>query len=97
MCIPTLIAYASKEITARYVKPALHGEEIWCQLFSEPSAARTSPACAPTRSKDGDDWIINGQKVWTTGAHYSDYGIAAHAHRPERAQAQGSDHVLPVE
>ena len=75
MCIPTVTHYASKEVAARYVKPALNGEEIWCQLFSEPSAGSDVAGLRTRAERDGDDWIVNGQKVWTSGAHYSDYGI----------------------
>ncbi len=75
MCIPTLMAYATPEQLARYVAPALRGEEIWCQLFSEPAAGSDVAGLRTRCERDGDDWIINGQKVWTSGAHYSDYGI----------------------
>jgi len=77
MCIPTMMAYATEEQLARYVQPALHGEEIWCQLFSEP-AAGSDVAGIRTRAEqesEGGDWLINGQKVWTSGAHYCDFGI----------------------
>ncbi|MGC6499338.1 MAG: acyl-CoA dehydrogenase family protein [Henriciella sp.] len=75
MCIPTVIAFGSDEHKARYVKKALRGEEIWCQLFSEPSAGSDVAGLKTRAVKDGDDWVINGQKVWTSGAHYSDFGI----------------------
>src|SRR5216110_3623201 len=75
MCIPTLMAYCSKGVLARYVKPALYGEEIWCQLFSEPAGGSDVAGLRTRAEKHGDDWIINGQKIWTSGAHYSDYGI----------------------
>lgn len=75
MCVPTVMAYADAETTKRFVKPALHGEEIWCQLFSEPSAGSDVAGLRTRAVRDGDDWVINGQKVWTSGAHYSDYGI----------------------
>ena len=79
MCIPTMMAYAAPEHLKRYVKPALHGDEVWCQLFSEP-AAGSDVAGIRTRAEraipdGGEGWVINGQKVWTSGAHYSDYGI----------------------
>ncbi|MCA0250527.1 MAG: acyl-CoA dehydrogenase family protein, partial [Proteobacteria bacterium] len=75
MCIPTMMAYASPEQLKRYVKPALHGQEVWCQLFSEPAAGSDVAGIRTKAERDGDDWVINGQKVWTSGAHYSDFGI----------------------
>ena len=75
MCIPTVTHYASKEVAAKFVKPALFGEEIWCQLFSEPSAGSDVAGLRTKAERDGDDWIVNSQKIWTSGAHYSDWGI----------------------
>jgi len=75
MCVPTVIAFGSDEHKKRYVQKALMGEEIWCQLFSEPAAGSDVAGLKTKAVKDGDEWIINGQKVWTSGAHYSDYGI----------------------
>jgi alkylation response protein AidB-like acyl-CoA dehydrogenase len=75
MCVPTVIAFGSDEHKKRYVQKALMGEEIWCQLFSEPSAGSDVAGLKTRAVKDGDEWVINGQKVWTSGAHYSDYGI----------------------
>ncbi len=75
MCIPTLMAYGSKEAIARYVKPALYGEEIWCQLFSEPAAGSDVAGLRTRAERQGDHWLVNGQKIWTTGAQISDYGI----------------------
>lgn len=75
MCIPTVIAFGSDEHKQRYVQPALKGEEIWCQLFSEPAAGSDVAGLKTKAVKDGDEWVINGQKVWTSGAHYSDFGI----------------------
>ena len=75
MCIPTMMAYAKPEQLDRYVRPALRGEEVWCQLFSEPAGGSDLAALRTRAEKDGDDWIINGQKIWTSGAHLSDFGI----------------------
>ncbi len=75
MCIPTMMKWATKEQNERYVKPALYGQEIWCQLFSEPAAGSDVAGLRTRCERDGDDWIINGQKVWTSGAHFCDYGI----------------------
>jgi alkylation response protein AidB-like acyl-CoA dehydrogenase len=75
MCVPTVMAFADDDTKKRFVGPAVRGEEIWCQLFSEPSGGSDVAAARTRAVKDGDDWVINGQKVWTSGAHYSDYGI----------------------
>jgi alkylation response protein AidB-like acyl-CoA dehydrogenase len=75
MCVPTVMAFADAETKTRYVGPAMRGEEIWCQLFSEPAGGSDVAASRTRAIKDGDEWVINGQKVWTTGAQYSDYGI----------------------
>ena len=75
MCIPTLMAYAAKETAERYVGPALRGEEIWCQLFSEPAAGSDVAGLRTRAVQDGDGWVVNGQKIWTSGAHFSEYGL----------------------
>jgi acyl-CoA dehydrogenase len=69
MCIPTMMAYAKPDQLDRYVRPALRGEEVWCQLFSEPAGGSDLAALRTRAERDGDDWIINGQKIWTSGAH----------------------------
>jgi alkylation response protein AidB-like acyl-CoA dehydrogenase len=75
MCIPTMMAYAAPDQLDRYVRPAVRGEEVWCQLFSEPAGGSDLAALRTRAERDGDDWVINGQKIWTSGAHLSDFGI----------------------
>ena len=75
MCIPTLMAYADRDVLARFVRPALRGDEIWCQLFSEPAAGSDVAGLRTSARRDGADWVVNGQKVWTSGAHYCEYGL----------------------
>ena len=75
MCLPTVFTHGSPDIVARYVAPALAGDEVWCQLFSEPAAGSDLAGIRTKAVRDSDDWIIDGQKVWTTNAHLSDYGI----------------------
>jgi alkylation response protein AidB-like acyl-CoA dehydrogenase len=75
MCIPTLATWGTQEQRRRYATPALKGDEVWCQLFSEPAGGSDLAGLRTRAEKKGDEWIINGQKIWTSGAHYSDYGI----------------------
>ncbi|HVU21799.1 MAG TPA: acyl-CoA dehydrogenase family protein [Rhizomicrobium sp.] len=75
MCIPTVMAYCGDETKQRYVRPAVEGTEIWCQLFSEPAGGSDVAALKTRAVKEGDTWTINGSKIWTTGAQFSDYGL----------------------
>jgi alkylation response protein AidB-like acyl-CoA dehydrogenase len=90
MCVPTVMAFADDATKTRFVGPALRGEEIWCQLFSEP-AGGSDVAAARTRAvRDGDDdWVINGQKIWTSGAHYSDFGLLLTRTNPDVPKHKG--------
>ncbi|TVS16919.1 MAG: acyl-CoA dehydrogenase [Gammaproteobacteria bacterium] len=75
MCGPTVIAFAGEEQKKRYLPKMASGEEIWCQLFSEPAGGSDVANLRTRAVKDGEDWVVNGQKVWTSGAQYCDYGI----------------------
>ena len=75
MGLPTVMMWAAPELKARFLRPGLAGEEIWCQLFSEPGAGSDTGGVRTRAVRDGEDWVINGQKVWTSGAHFCDYGI----------------------
>jgi acyl-CoA dehydrogenase len=75
MCVPTVMKHGAREHAARFVRPAMRGEEIWCQLFSEPAAGSDVAGIRTRAERDGDAWVVNGQKVWTTGAHFCDYGL----------------------
>src|ERR1700753_2581203 len=75
MCGPTMMAFAGEDQKRKYLPPLASGEKIWCQLFSEPAGGSDVAGLRTRAEKKGDDWIIHGQKIWTSGAHYSDYGI----------------------
>ncbi len=75
MCAPTLVVHASAEQKQRYLRPLFTGEEIWCQLFSEPGAGSDVASLSTRAVRDGEEWVLSGQKVWTTLAHVASYGI----------------------
>ncbi|MEZ5556979.1 MAG: acyl-CoA dehydrogenase [Pseudomonadales bacterium] len=89
MCGPTLMAYASEAQKERYLPKLASGEEVWCQLFSEPHGGSDLAGLRTRAERDGDDWVINGQKIWTSGAQHSDYGILITRTDPTVAKHKG--------
>ncbi len=75
MAAPTLMAYASEDHKRKLLPPMARGDQIWCQLFSEPGAGSDLAGIRTRSVRDGDEWVINGQKIWTSGAQHSDYAI----------------------
>ncbi|MDA8080840.1 MAG: acyl-CoA dehydrogenase family protein [Actinomycetota bacterium] len=75
MGAPTVLVHASADLAKRLLKPIFTCDEIWCQLFSEPGAGSDVASVRTSAVRDGDEWIINGQKVWTTLAHVSKWGM----------------------
>lgn len=75
MAAPTLLQFGTQQQQERYLRPLFSGQETWCQLFSEPGAGSDLAAVATKAVKDGDHWIVTGQKVWTSGAHNAQRAI----------------------
>ena len=89
MCAPTIVTHGSPEQKARYLRPLFTSEEIWCQLFSEPGAGSDVAGLSTRAERDGDEWVLNGQKVWTTLAHISSFGLIIARTNPEVPKHQG--------
>ena len=89
MCGPTVMAFANEDHKKTRLPPLASGEEIWCQLFSEPAGGSDLAGLRTRADKDGDDWVINGQKIWTSGAHHSDWGLLIARTDPNVAKHKG--------
>src|SRR3954468_16402519 len=89
MCGPTVVAHGTPEQHQRYLSRLLRAEDVWCQLFSEPASGSDLAALRTTAVRDGEDWVVNGQKVWTTLAHVAAYGILLTRTDPDRPKHAG--------
>src|SRR5215470_3934526 len=88
-CGPILVALASEEQKQRYLWPMLRGEELWCQLFSEPGAGSDLANLSTRATADGDKWIVNGQKVWTSSAHVARRALLVTRTDPDQPKHRG--------
>ncbi|HVV07921.1 acyl-CoA dehydrogenase family protein [Amycolatopsis sp.] len=94
MAAPTILRFGTEEQKQRYLRPLWTGEEVWCQLFSEPGAGSDLAALGTRAVRDGDDWIINGQKVWTSVAHIARFAILVTRSNPDVPKHQGMTYFV---
>jgi alkylation response protein AidB-like acyl-CoA dehydrogenase len=89
MCAPTIVSHGTDEQKERYLRPMFTAEEIWCQLFSEPGSGSDVASLSTRAVRDGDEWVLNGQKVWTTLAHLSKFGLLLARTNPDVPKHKG--------
>jgi alkylation response protein AidB-like acyl-CoA dehydrogenase len=94
MAAPLLLAYGSADMQQRMLRRIFTGEDIWCQLFSEPGAGSDVASLATRAVRDGEEWVINGQKVWTTLGHVAAYGLLAARTDPDQPKHRGMSYFV---
>jgi len=94
LAAPALFAHGTEEQRLRYLPPIVRNEEVWCQLFSEPGAGSDLASLATRADRDGERWIVNGQKVWTTWAHRADFGVLLARTDPDAPKRAGITYFL---
>jgi alkylation response protein AidB-like acyl-CoA dehydrogenase len=94
MGAPTILQWGSDELKKRYLLPMAQGKEIWCQMFSEPGHGSDVASAATRAVRDGDEWVVNGQKVWTTLAHISAFGLLLARTNPDQPKHKGLSYFI---
>ena len=89
MCLPVLNEFGTDEQKSRFMPDNIAARTVWCQMFSEPGAGSDVASLQTRADRDGDEWVLNGQKVWTTLAHHSDYGVIVARTDPDQPKHAG--------
>jgi alkylation response protein AidB-like acyl-CoA dehydrogenase len=97
MCVPVLLEFGTEEQKRAHIPAMLRGTEIWCQMFSEPEAGSDVASLKMRAELDGDEWVLNGQKIWTSSAHYASFGMCVARTDPTLPKHQGlSMFIVPM-
>jgi len=94
MLVPTLLEMGTQEHKQQFIKPTIHGEMVWCQGYSEPGAGSDLASLTTRAELDGDEWVINGQKIWTSTAHLADWIFCLVRTEPDAPKHKGISFLL---